>query len=686
MTAARETNGKSGIAMFSAIFVLLVVGLLAVQLHFYSRQARSGAFRFQTSEVARQLAAAAMEEAFVHVLAQSEKSDGTFFKKLVERSADIDCSNLDLSEKNLRGAEIPLELITAQARAMEIGSRFSISATARIIDFRKVDIAGTEYYGREGVGTLELRVRVEPASAFSNMISSACTMTRHHDYKVVAVVASRDNNSQRSGYAGSYVLDYALFLRSGQEEFASSNGASLNPAQQRLVISQGDADPNTYGKVFFGTKPGNQVYLNIDKDRMHFIPSPHQKEFLYEPADQQVFRLLPDFFAAIRKLARPMLADIELAYGNFVMTNFSADLLFERLPVCDKDLAETEASSGIVEIRNALKLRRWPSASDLPLPAEGAGLIIEPEQNLHQILEGDVRQRFMQIASLFIELSSARIFAGPSTDTDLDSRRIEDSQLLEDFSTRKFTCFDSENFSGRQPDGIDTAYLRSHIYRDTRNPDLFSRIDTSQSYQLQTNNPLPQPVFYLKRWSGRIEDPALAAVPFAHINLWARQRISRRQLEEFGIYNPRLKKLILRGIIHCREPIVLGSEGDIEVSGCGVLIAPGIRIEGGIRKAPGSETVCILATRGQPIVVNTESRIEASLVSMGILDRNGHVKATRRLDLYGAMAVDRLAIDRWAAGEEHRITYDPALKRPTDLYQINIARWTTFERVLERDE
>jgi hypothetical protein len=71
---------------------------------------------------------------------------------------------------------------------------------------------------------------------------------------------------------------------------------------------------------------------------------------------------------------------------------------------------------------------------------------------------------------------------------------------------------------------------------------------------------------------------------------------------------------------------------------------------------------------------------------MGILDRNGHVKATRRLNLYGGMAVDRLAIDKWAANEEHHITYDPALKRQNDLYQINIARWTTFERVVEKDE
>jgi hypothetical protein len=670
--------------MFSALFVLLIISIFAVQLHFFARQAKSGAFRFQTSEVARQLAAAAMEEAFAHVLATSENPDGSFYRLMVERSNTIDCSRLAPGDKNLRGIEVPVELTQKQAESL--ATKFSVNATARIMDFRGNDMSATGYYGQEGVGTLELRVVVAPDEAFKDTIKSGCTMTRHHDYKVAAIVAKRDNTRQRESYAGSYVLDYALFIRNGQAEFDNSAGASLNPPRHRLVIGQGAKEPAGFGKVFFGNRPGKAVYLNIDSDRMHFVPAPHQKEFFYNPADQQVFRLLPDFYAAVKRLAASMFPEIELSYGNFVMTNFAADFLLERLPICDKDFVKDDSLTGILEIRNALALKRWPQASDPPAAQTGAGLIIEPEENLAQILEGDVRQRFLQIASFFVELADARIFAGPSSDTDLDSRRIDDQKLLEDFSTRKFACFNPENFSGRQPYGIDTGYLRSHIYRDLREEDIFSRLDTTCSYQLPPATSLPQPVFYLKRWAGRIEDPSLAAVPFAHINLWARQRLSRRQLEEFGIYNPALKKLKLRGIIACREPIVLGAEGEIEAEGCGILIAPGIRIENGIRKSQTKETICVLATRGQPIVVNTDRKIEASLVSMGILDRNGHIRASRRLDLSGALVVDQLAIERWAPDVEHRITYDPSLKRQEDLYQINISRWTTFERVLERDE
>lgn len=671
--------------MFSAIFVLLIISILALQLHYFARQTRSSAFRFQNSEVARQLAAGAIEEAFAWAVAASENPDSSFYRQLTGRTPEIDCSNLDYREKNRRGIEIPLELTTIQTSNMEVAAKFSISATARIIDFRDCDMSGGRYHGQEGVGTLELRVVVEPRGEYKNALTSACTMTRHHDYKVIAIVAGHDNSRQRGHYVGSYVLDYALFLRNGQAEFESSAGNSLNPVQHRLIITQGSADPQSFGKVFFGSRRGKHVYLNIDGDRMHFVPTPHQKEFYYNPADQQLFRLLPAFYRKLVKLASALFPAIKLSYGNFVMTGFSADFIFERLPLCDKDLKATEAQKDLLAIRNALTLGCWPEPEENPAKSVGAGILIEPEKKLAQILEGDVRQRFMHIASLFVDFAEARIYAGESTESDLDSRRIDDKEILEKYSPQKFVCFDPLKFRRFKPDDLDASYLRSHIYRELREDNLFSSLDSNHAYQLPPVASLPWPALYLRR-SEHVEDPSLAAVPFAHINLWARQRLTRQQLEEFDIYNPRLKKLKLRGIVYCREPVVLGEEGEIEVSGCGVLIAPGIRIESGIKKATGSETVCVLATRGQPIQVNTADRIEASLVSMGILDRNGQIRVSRRLDLFGALAADQLALERWAPEVEHRITYDPALKRAEDLYQVNISRWTTFERFLERDE
>ena len=146
------------------------------------------------------------------------------------------------------------------------------------------------------------------------------------------------------------------------------------------------------------------------------------------------------------------------------------------------------------------------------------------------------------------------------------------------------------------------------------------------------------------------------------------------------------KKLNLRGVIELSEALTLGEGGDIEYEGCGVIIAPGITLQGGLKRKAGTDSVCVLLTRGQAIQVNTESRIEAALVSLGRNDRNGQVIAGKKLDLLGCLAADNLNLARWAEGVDHKIVYDPAFKRNNDLYQVNIARWVTFERMVEQDE
>jgi len=112
-----EVTGQSkraGVAMFSAIFVMIIVGLLAMQFHYMTRQAQSTAFRFQTSELARQLAAAAIEEAFMYVHNETENQSGALFNKLVSRSSELDASNTGLDNKNSKGVPVPVVLTQAQ--------------------------------------------------------------------------------------------------------------------------------------------------------------------------------------------------------------------------------------------------------------------------------------------------------------------------------------------------------------------------------------------------------------------------------------------------------------------------------------------------------------------------------------------------------------------------------------------
>jgi hypothetical protein len=192
-------------------------------------------------------------------------------------------------------------------------------------------------------------------------------------------------------------------------------------------------------------------------------------------------------------------------------------------------------------------------------------------------------------------------------------------------------------------------------------------------------------MFYYYRNPGSTSDATAASVPYAHVNLWARRVLSLSQAEEFGIIDKANNKLNLRGIVQINEPITIGGSNQVTVEGQGVIIATGITIKSGIKKADG-DALCVLLTRGYPIIVDTDQTIEASLVSIGKNNRNGHIKARKKLHLKGALAVDLLRLDQWAENVEHKIEYDPALKPDQDLYQINISRWVSFQRMIENED
>jgi hypothetical protein len=44
-----------------------------------------------------------------------------------------------------------------------------------------------------------------------------------------------------------------------------------------------------------------------------------------------------------------------------------------------------------------------------------------------------------------------------------------------------------------------------------------------------------------------------------------------------------------------------------------------------------------------------------------------------------------LRLDKWKEGVDHKIEYDPALKPGEDMYQVNISRWVSFQRMVEND-
>jgi hypothetical protein len=213
-----------------------------------------------------------------------------------------------------------------------------------------------------------------------------------------------------------------------------------------------------------------------------------------------------------------------------------------------------------------------------------------------------------------------------------------------------------------------------------------SKLNKTFTYNQNPSHNYPQPIFFYYRSTNTYYNPLDASVPYAHVNLWIRRKVTIAQLKEFGIYDPDEKKLNLRGIIETSEPLEIGgSGGPIEINGQGVIIAPSITISSGIEKTK-DDSLCVLVTRGSPITIKTSDLIEVSLVSMG---RNkyygGHIKALEPLNLKGSLAVDMLRMDEWKKGVEHKIEYDSALKPGKDVFQINIARWVNFQRMVEHD-
>ena len=128
-------NNKKGVAVFIALFMMVFLGILILQFHFRSSTANNTVHRFHTSEMARQLAAAAQDEAFHYISNQTYNIyDNTFTnlnplpKKIIERTMD-------------EGIKLDIPATMEMAEDLLPG-RLDISATAKIIDFRNEDAKG----------------------------------------------------------------------------------------------------------------------------------------------------------------------------------------------------------------------------------------------------------------------------------------------------------------------------------------------------------------------------------------------------------------------------------------------------------------------------------------------------------------------------------------------------------------
>jgi Tfp pilus assembly protein PilX len=716
-----------GIALFSAVLLLLVIAILATAFHKMALEAQYSTFRFFTAETARQLAESALEEAFAYVYTETADETTDLSTKIIKNSRSsagfLDCTTGPLSAKNDKGITIEVPQIIAVAKKQPWGAKFDIKVSARLIDFRSVDYEGNPFYDCEGVGTIELRSAVTPKEEFQRVIKAGFAITRHHDYRVVSLISKKDQRPPH--YVHNSLLDYVLFIKNGRQEFQESFGSNLNIEGKRLVIDQtgpsAPKSPEVYGKIFLGgtSGPGGKpVFIDLATDTADLLPEPRYQTPLVPPSpinSADCHDLIPNMARSINESQK---AAFEKEYGNGKATFISGELRgikgvfsFIRFP-CLSDQSSPMGSNPADELPKPFGLipyeERWNTLCRLWGAGDAKDLVplninlpyspldIRPKEHLENILQGKIRKRFFHYGFFQIDYSDSKLcilYKHPSIGEKAEYRKYEDFKKdLKDTEKVRFPCLPVSCNKPDLPSPIDFSVLESRFSQ----PHVISALNSEFDYLPGAKkDSLPQPEFYSSIDHKKLLTTALDPVlPFSHVNLWNRNggfpasALSRFKILHDGVLN-------LRGIVRIQGQVVLKGKGNspLLVYGKGALIADEIIIESGIKKGT-PDALCILGTRGYPvnkkfsriISVNTNDRVEAALVALGKSGGGAVVVRNHTLNLFGALLVDKLDINTWKKGVSHTVAYDPALAPTENLYQINISRWVSFSRIQENDE
>lgn len=684
--ANQTISSRRGVAMFAVLFVMVVLGLMVVAFHQMGRQAQSTIHRFQTAEMARQLAAAAQEEAFEYLNRQTaEPYDNSwnvkpFSELIINRDSQIDMSSVGAdNRKNVAGLELKIPATTALAESIMPG-RMELSATARLVDYRTEDVDGNLFYGKECIGTIEIYVVVKPKEQYKKQYPGACTMIRHHEYKIASIISNKTD--RENSYVGNSFLDYALFVRKGQDEFdtGSPNTTSINNEKCKLEIDAG----TTPGKVNLGSSGNNYVYLNVSGSTQSMLPNGSSVTKIdgLEASNLEVDSFYPFFKKKLKQETEDKGADLEWVHGH------KAIFYHQQLPVTDDGVAsQDQKSNRLIAAANAV-------AMDKKQAVNGGetyfydGIKIKPLDKLSEILESDVRKQFLNIGYFVLDLSGCEFKISAEGDSKTVSFASDAPEQVEQAKNTPIYIFDSTYHQGTLTGDLNLTTLTTFV--KGKGEDIaskaFTYLNDEYAYGDGANAPLGNTGHFYKPSNSEAPSSVSAEdahYPYSHYNLWIKRDLTKERFDKLGIYDPVNNKLHLRGIVHCENAIEIGKEGtDLEVDGRGVIIAPGIKINSGIKKKDDT-AICVLFARNGPIVVNTDHEIQAGLMAMGRSVKNLGLQATQQLNLKGSLAVDYLYLNQWKEGANHTITYDDNFAPNKDIYSINIGRYTTFERVLE---
>jgi hypothetical protein len=690
--------------LYLTLFVLMVLTILTVQFRYSASHARSTAFRLEQDECIRQISEAAMDEAFMAAWREAETVGSRLRTLLMEEPGRSVCP-----------IELPVSSKFSSASRKYLQPE--IRAAAKVFDVRQTDLWGQPYYNQERVGTLEITVtaRFKPL-ANVGVPNVTCRMIRHHDFKVVSMLST----SSRPGgvYAHNHLLDYALFVRSGLEEFRSSNGFSANHRRARLKIRQPDGAVR--GKVFFGgTSPdgpsaaqgqypeGRYVFFNTAfspgntgiPDTTGFIPLPGKHpDKIVDGAD--CHKLFPRIMQVVEREKRKAL---QKATGPFAATirskinakfaQVKAELMklqgkfhIRDVPVHGCPDPDLEKMKGAVE--NYLLENQYGAGANMDPGVEileTAGNFAFDPANADAVLEGDIRQRFLHM--VHFELDASRV--DPQIITPQFRAELQDVN-------KQWPCV---RLSGTALAGLGEKQNFYSVLEDIEarigGPGESVLSHFEESFPLKggleyalvkdpaalAQRRFHTPAFY-DRKGVRVSSPI---PPYSHRNLFTLAFPTTAELVAHGIYDPksdpRYEILNLRGIIDVKDSIELGRTGKkVLINGRGVLIASNsIDIFSGI-VAP-EPALGILVARGQGINVFTDQEIQAGLIALNPTN-DGVFRTNQPLKVTGMVAADRLNLEKWYPPEqENIIAYDSRLKTTEDVYAVSLSRQITFQRM-----
>ncbi len=665
------------VVLYLAIFVVIILTILATIYYSTVRQEQATAYKYERGEQLRLIAEMAMDEAFSRLSEQTLDAGSPQGKLFLESPA-------------VGFTPIALPLVEALLKQRPAGSFIPhVEAGFRIIDTREADSRGRRYYGKERIGIVEIQVNSAYQSATTGTVSAAFQLVRHHDFKVACLVSASVGSPSRAGYAPNALLDYALLLRNGTEEFIRSKAETLNPERVRVQILQKQVtDPKRRGRVYVGGSgagSSKSVFVNTEERFRKVLPSLNPAPLVVETVDRdQCLKLIPRLKSELEKAAAEQAAKAKTSKEEIMkkimagLANLKGVFTLRLEPV---NKASGTSKLDICEERVRRYLRNAPSAEPwegnvekgLEILSDDPALVADPAY-ADSVLEGRFRQRFLRFVAFHLDTS------GLSKEFQEGFKDLDDffpcapmpspepsKEIIRDFLKELAVLQSSRSASGHS---LLSAYDTRFLFKG------------GQSYDPAQNDTLTfaQPSFFSR--VGSISDTR--AVLYDHPSLWTRGFKNLKALKKAGIVIDEAggQRLNLRGITWVEESLVLGEGGvPVTYSGQGALmLEPGktLTIKGKLQRG-AADDLCILGVRDSRIVIDTEQTIEAALVSLGETGR-GSVQVTKKLDLKGALIADILETGDWPRDVIHQIQYDQALRRSDDLYKITLNTGITFRR------